>query len=34
MIVFRYVTKHRLNIFEPRKVAPSLHLDMYTAFAE
>nr|AVI60843.1 Mitochondrial inner membrane protein Mba1 [Morchella crassipes] len=34
MVVFKWATKQKLRIWEPKKVAPSLHKDMYTAFAE
>lgn len=34
MAVFKWTTKQKLRIWEPKKVAPSLHKDMYTAFAE
>ncbi|RPB09440.1 hypothetical protein P167DRAFT_577291 [Morchella conica CCBAS932] len=34
MAVFKWTTKQKLRIWEPKKVAPSLHKDMYTAFAD
>lgn len=33
-IVFLFLAKTKLRLFEPRKIAMSLHKDMYTAFAQ
>ncbi|KAA8914808.1 hypothetical protein FN846DRAFT_236583 [Sphaerosporella brunnea] len=33
-LIFRFMSKTKLQLFEPKKVAVSLHHDMYTAFAQ